>query len=163
ISANRVDFFIANSQYTAQRIWRCYRRKAKVIYPPVDIDRFDDHGKREDFYLTVSRMVGYKQVHLIVQAFNQLDKPLVVIGSGPQLVQIKQLANANVQVLGFQPHNIVEKYMATAKAFVYAACEDFGIAPVEAQACGTPVIAYGGGGVLETVVELERDRHSATG
>ena len=145
ITANRVDYFIANSQHTARRIWRCYRRPATVIYPPVNIDRFPFVTSKQDFYVTVSRLVSYKQVSLIVQAFNQLKKPLVVIGTGPELPKIRQLAQPHVQVLGAQPNDVVEEYMAQAKAFVYAAVEDFGIAMVEAQACGTPVIAFGAG------------------
>ena len=163
ISANRVDYFIANSEHTAKRIWRCYRRQAKVIYPPVDLKRFSFQSEKEDFYLTVSRLVSYKKVSLIVEAFNQLQKPLVVIGNGSELDKIRQLANANVQVLGFQPHNVVEKYMAKAKAFVYAACEDFGIALVEAQACGTPVIAYQGGGASEIVKDIRQYPETGTG
>ncbi|MDJ0687072.1 MAG: glycosyltransferase [Xenococcaceae cyanobacterium MO_188.B32] len=163
ISANRVDYFIANSNHTARRIWRCYRRQAKVIYPPVDLARFSFQPEKEDFYLTVSRLVSYKKVSLIVEAFNQLQKPLVIIGEGSELDKIRQLANANVRVLGFQPHNIVEKYMAKAKAFVYAACEDFGIALVEAQACGTPVIAYQGGGASEIVKDIRQYPETGTG
>ncbi len=163
ISANRVDYFIANSQHIARRIWRCYRRRAKVIYPPVNIDRFKVQLQKEDFYLTVSRLVPYKKVSLIVRAFNQLGKPLVVIGEGQELNQIRQLAKSNVQVLGGQPDSVVEQYMASAKAFVYAACEDFGIALVEAQACGTPVIAYQGGGALETVRDIREDPEKGTG
>ena len=141
ITANRVDYFVANSQNTARRIWRCYRRSATVIYPPVNIDRFPFLSSKQDFYVTVSRLVSYKQVALIVQAFNQLKLPLVVIGNGPELGAIRKLAQPNVQVLGAMPNEVVEKYMSEAKAFVYAACEDFGIAVVEAGACGTPVIA----------------------
>ena len=163
ISANRVDYFIANSNHTARRIWRCYRRQAKVIYPPVDLDRFSFQSGKEDFYLTVSRLVSYKKVSVIVEAFNQLQKPLVVIGGGDELNKIRQLANTNVQILGFQPHNIVEKYMAKAKAFVYAACEDFGIALVEAQASGTPVIAYQGGGASEIVKDIRQYPETGTG
>jgi glycosyltransferase involved in cell wall biosynthesis len=95
ISANRVDYFIANSQHTARRIWRCYRREAKVIYPPVNLDRFNFNPVKEDFFLTVSRLVSYKKISLIVAAFNQLGKPLVVIGSGPELEKIRQLAKPN--------------------------------------------------------------------
>jgi glycosyltransferase involved in cell wall biosynthesis len=163
LSANRVDYFIANSQHTAQRIWRCYRRHAEVIYPPVNIERFPFQEQKEDFYLTVSRLVSYKQVSLIVQAFNQLGHPLVVIGEGPDLEAIRKLAQPNVQVLGFQPDSVVEQYMARAKAFVYAACEDFGIALVEAQACGTPIIAYGAGGALETVRDIRQHPDIGTG
>ncbi|MGB3204121.1 MAG: glycosyltransferase [Crinalium sp.] len=163
ISANRVDYFIANSQHTARRIWRCYRRSAEVIYPPVNIERFSFQPQKNDFYLTVSRLVSYKQVSLIVKAFNQLGRELVVIGNGPELEQIRQLAKPNVKIMGAQPDAVVEQYMAQAKAFVYAACEDFGIALVEAQACGTPVIAYGAGGALETVLDIRSHPQTGTG
>lgn len=163
ISANRVDYFIANSQHTAKRIWRCYRRQAKVIYPPVNLDRFSFQAEKEDFYVTVCRLVSYKKVSLIVEAFNQLQKPLVIIGYGSELDKIRQLANTNVQILGYQPDHIVEKYMAKATAFVYAACEDFGIALVEAQACGTPVIAYQGGGASEIVKDIRQYPEIGTG
>jgi glycosyltransferase involved in cell wall biosynthesis len=163
ISANRVDYFIANSQYTARRIWRCYRRPAKVIYPPVNIERFSLQSNKEEFYLTVCRLVSYKKVTLIVEAFNELGLPLVIIGDGPQLSAIRQLAGSNIEVLGAVPNSVVEQYMSGAKAFVYAACEDFGIALVEAQACGTPVIAYQGGGAQETVRDIQKDPTMGTG
>ena len=163
LSANRVDYFIANSQHTARRIWRCYRREAEVIYPPVNIERFSFQPQKEDFYLTVSRLVSYKQVSLIVRSFNQLGRPLVVIGTGPELDEMRQLAKPNVKVLGSQPDDVVEQYMAQAKAFVYAACEDFGMALVEAQACGTPAIAYGAGGALETVLDIREHPTQGTG
>ncbi len=163
LSANRVDYFIANSQHTARRIWRCYRREATVIYPPVNITEFPFFQEKDDFYLTVSRLVSYKQVSLIVKAFNQLKRPLVVIGTGDEMQKIRQMANSNIEILGWQPDNVVKKYMARAKAFVYAACEDFGIALVEAQACGTPVIAYGAGGALETVRDIRSDVDTGTG
>ncbi len=163
ISANRVDYFIANSQHTARRIWRCYRREAAVIYPPVNLERFPFVAQKENFYVTVSRLVSYKQVSLIVQAFNELGYPLVVIGGGPDEEAIRKLAQPNVQVLGFCENTVVEQYLAQAKAFVYAACEDFGIALVEAQACGTPVIAYGAGGARETVLDIRQHPDSGTG
>jgi glycosyltransferase involved in cell wall biosynthesis len=167
IAANRVDYFIANSHYTARRIWRCYRREATVIYPPVEVERFHKLAKKRspkaEFYLTVCRLVSYKKVELIVQAFNQLQKPLVVIGTGSQIKEIRSIAQSNVQILGWQPQNVVEEYMAKAKAFVYAACEDFGIALVEAQACGTPVIAYGKGGATETVQDFRQYQQTGTG
>ncbi|MBW4535837.1 MAG: glycosyltransferase [Pleurocapsa minor HA4230-MV1] len=163
ISANRVDYFIANSQHTAKRIWRCYRRSAKVIYPPVNLDKFNFQPEKADFYLTISRLVSYKQICLIVKAFNQLKKPLVIIGAGSQLSEIRQLAESHIQVLGWQPDHIVQEYITKAKAFVYAACEDFGIALVEAQACGTPVIAYGKGGALETVKDIRQCPQDGTG
>lgn len=163
LTANRVDYFIANSHHTARRIWRCYRRPAEVIYPPVNIDRFSFAAQKQDFYLTVSRLVSYKKIALIVKAFNQLGRSLVVIGAGPELETIRRLAQPNVQVLGWQPDEIVAQYMAQAKAFVYAAHEDFGIAPVEAQACGTPVIAFGAGGTLETVRDIRHHPEKGTG
>ncbi len=163
ISANRVDYFIANSRHTAQRIWRCYRRQAEVIYPPIEIDRFPFEPKKQEFYLTVCRLVSYKNIALIVRAFNQLGRPLVVIGTGPELAKLRKMAQPNVQLLGWQPTAVVEQYMAQAKAFVYAACEDFGIAMVEAQACGTPVIAYGAGGALETVLDIRQYPETGTG
>lgn len=163
VSANRVDYFIANSQTTARRIWRCYRRTAEVIYPPVNIDRFQFQSQKQDFYLTVSRLVGYKKISLIVKAFNQLGRSLVVIGDGPDLESLRQLAKPNVKILGWQPNEVVDRYMAEATAFVYAAYEDFGIAPVEAQACGTPVIALGLGGTLETVRDIRHHLEKGTG
>ena len=163
LSANRVDYFIANSHHTARRIWRCYRREATVIYPPVNVDNLPFSTEKADFYLTVSRLVSYKQVSLIVKAFNELQLPLVIIGTGPEMKKIRDLAKSNIQILGWQPDAVVKKYMAEAKAFVYAACEDFGIALVEAQACGTPVIAYGAGGALETVRDLPDSLDTATG
>lgn len=163
ISAHRVDHFIANSQHTARRIWRCYRRQATVIYPPVDLTRFSVNRKKEDFFVTVCRLVSYKKVGLMVEAFNQLGKPLVIIGSGPELSKLQKLAKPHIQFLGSQPNGVVETYLAQAKAFIYGACEDFGIALVEAQACGTPVIAYGEGGALETVKDIRRYPQEATG
>lgn len=163
LSANRVDYFIANSRHTARRIWRCYRRPAEVIYPPVQVERFPFQAQKQDYYLTVSRLVSYKQVPLIVRAFNHLGYPLVVIGDGPELGLVRQLAGPNIQILGRQPDTEVTAYMGGAKAFVYAACEDFGMTPVEAQACGTPVIAYGAGGVLETVRDIRQYPNRGTG
>ena len=163
LSANRVDYFIANSRTTARRIWRFYRRPAEVIYPPVAVDRFPFQPQKQDYYVTVSRLVSYKKISLIVQAFNQLGYPLVVLGSGPELKHIQKLAKSNIQVLGWQPDAVVDRYLSQAKAFVYAAYEDFGIAPVEAQACGTPVIAYGAGGTLETVKDLRQYKAQGTG
>lgn len=163
ITANRVDYFIANSKSTARRIWRCYRRPAEVIYPPVNTERFQFQPQKEDFYLTVSRLVSYKKISLIVEAFNRSGLPLIVIGEGSELPLIRQMAKSNVKVMGWQPDQVVTEYMAHAKAFVYAAHEDFGIAPVEAQACGTPVIAYGAGGTLETVKDVQHHGDQGTG
>ena len=163
ISANRVDHFIANSHFTASRIWRSYRRRADVVYPPVNIDRFTCTADKEDFYLTVCRLVGYKQVAPIVEAFNLNGRNLVVIGTGTELQKLQQIAKPNVTILGYQPDTVVQDYLARAKAFVYAACEDFGIVLVEAQACGTPVIAYGVGGAAETVLDIRSHPECGTG
>jgi glycosyltransferase involved in cell wall biosynthesis len=163
VAANRVDFFVANSRTTARRIWRCYRRRAEVVYPSVQVDRFSLRADKQDYFLCVTRLVPYKRVDLIVEAFNQLGWPLVVIGGGPQLAMLRDRAKPNVQLLGEQPDKVVAEAMAEARAFVYAAFEDFGIAPVEAQACGTPVIAFAQGGTGETVRDYRRDPHGATG
>lgn len=151
-SASRVDHFVANSHFVARRIWKTYRRPAQVIYPPVAVDRFQPKTQREEFYFILSRFVPYKRVDLVVEAFTRLGLPLVVIGDGANWKQVKALAGANVQLLGHQPDAIVVDYMQRCKAFVFAAAEDFGIAPVEAQAAGAPVIAYAKGGVTETVI-----------
>ena len=154
VSSNRVDSFIANSSYISERIKKTYRRESTVINPPVNIDRFKLESNKEHFYLAASRQVPYKRIDLIVEAFKQQpDKRLVVIGDGPEHKKIKALAGSNVQILGYQSDAVMVDYMRRAKAFVFAAQEDFGILPVEAQACGTPVIAYGRGGARETVVD----------
>jgi glycosyltransferase involved in cell wall biosynthesis len=151
-----VDYYIANSNFVARRIMKLYKREADVIYPPVDVDRFSIGKEKKDFYITISRLVSYKKVDLIVRAFNRLpDRDLVVIGDGPEMKSLKKIASSNIIFMGFQPEAVIEDMLKQAKAFVYAAEEDFGIVPVEAQACGIPVIAYGKGGVLETVVEGE--------
>ena len=152
-TAPRVDVFLANSQHVARRIWKTYRRPAQVVYPPVDVDRFTRRDEKENYYLTMSRLVPYKRIDLLVEAFTEMpDKELVVIGEGPEYEAIKKLAGPNVTMLGYQPDDAVTYYMERARAFLFAAEEDFGIVPVEAQACGTPVIAYGRGGAQETVV-----------
>lgn len=151
-SASRPDVLVAASRYVAQRIWKLYRREAQVIYPPVEVERFDVRIERDRFYLTLSRLVPYKRIDLIVDAFTRLDLPLVVIGAGPEWRKVERLAGPNVQLLGEQPDSVVKDHLERCKAFVFAADEDFGIAPLEAQAAGAPVIAYGKGGITETVV-----------
>jgi glycosyltransferase involved in cell wall biosynthesis len=152
-TSNSVDLFISNSGFIAKRIWKIYRREATVIYPPVEINAFEFSDKKEDFYLTASRLVPYKKIDLIVEAFTKMpDRELVVIGDGPEFEKIKGKAGKNVKILGYQSDKVLKDYMKKAKAFMFAAEEDFGIIPVEAQACGTPVIAYGKGGALETVI-----------
>lgn len=153
-TANGVDYFIANSKFIARRIWKCYHRKADVIYSGINLDDFSFSDKKDEFYLTASRMVPYKKMDLIVEAFTQMpDKKLIVIGTGPDFDKIQKIAQGheNIKLMGYQPFDVLKDHMQRAKAFVFAAEEDFGRVPVEAQACGTPVIAYGKGGALETV------------
>jgi glycosyltransferase involved in cell wall biosynthesis len=158
-TANGVDLFIANSQFIAQRIHKVYRRDAQVIYPPVDLQNYSLQPQKQNFYLTASRLVPYKRIDLIVEAFAVLgDRQLIVIGDGEQMAKIRSKAGRNVKFLGHREPEELREYMQNAKAFVFAAEEDFGITPVEAQACGTPVIAYGRGGVKESVIGLDRDR-----
>ena len=155
-TANGVDYFVANSEFIAKRIKKVYGREAEVIYPPVDVEAYGLCEQKEDFYLTASRLVPYKRVDLIVEAFtNMPGKKLVVIGDGPEFTKIKDKAGANVTMMGYQSFEVLRGKMRKAKAFVFAAEEEFGIIPVEAQACGTPVIAYGRGGALETVKDRE--------
>lgn len=158
-TASGVDEFIANSHFIAKRINKSYRRQSTVIYPPVDTSRFTLHEAKEDFYLTASRMVPYKKIPLIVEAFAAMpDKRLVVIGTGPEMERVREVAGANVTLMGYQSDEVLRQYMQRARAFVFAAEEDFGIAPIEAQACGTPVIAFARGGVLETIRGLEHEK-----
>jgi glycosyltransferase involved in cell wall biosynthesis len=153
-SSNGVDVFMTNSRFVGRRIQKTYRRASTPVYPPVDVERFTpNQGKRSGF-LTASRLVPYKRIDLIVDAFNAMpDKQLTVIGDGPQFKMLKAKAKSNVRLLGYQPFDVLRKHMQSAEAFVFAAEEDFGIVPVEAQACGTPVIAFARGGAAETIVE----------
>ncbi len=155
-TVNRIDRFMANSHYIAQRINKVYRRSATVVHPPVDTEGFTLQIAKEDFYLTASRMVPYKRIDLIVRAFTRMPgKQLIVIGDGPEAEKVRAAAGPNVTLLGFQPFTVLKDHLQRARAFVFAAEEDFGIIPVEAQACGTPVIAYGRGGSRETIVDKE--------
>lgn len=152
-TANGVDNFIAISKFIARRIHKVYRRDSTVIYPPVYVDRYTLHEEKEDFYITASRMVPYKKIDLIVEAFSSMpERKLVVIGDGPDFDKVREKAGPNVQFLGYQSDKVLRDYLQRAKAFIFAAEEDFGIAPLEAQACGTPVIAFGKGGALETII-----------
>jgi glycosyltransferase involved in cell wall biosynthesis len=154
-SANGVDHLVANSQFIARRIRKAYHRDATVIYPPVDLQNMTMCTQKEDFYVTASRMVPYKRIDLIVRAFSQTpERKLVVIGDGPEMNKIKSIAGDNVTIMGHQPSEVLVDHLRRARAFVFAAEEDFGISVVEAQACGTPVIAFGKGGALESVVGL---------
>jgi len=162
-TANGVDAFVANSAFVARRIRKAYGSEATVVYPPVDVERFTPGAQREEFYLIASRMVPYKRIPLIVEAFAAMpSRRLVVIGDGTDFVRARAAATANVTLLGYQPDAVLVDYMQRARAFVFAAEEDFGISVVEAQACGTPVIALGRGGVREIVVDSP-DPDRATG
>ncbi|HVW00087.1 MAG TPA: glycosyltransferase family 4 protein [Planctomycetaceae bacterium] len=154
MSADRPDLYVTNSKYVARRVRKTYSRPSVVIYPPVDVEAFSVGTTKENFYVTAQRMVPYKRVDLIVEAFTAMpDRELVVIGEGPEYKRVAAKAGPNVKLLGYQPQEVLCDYLQRAKAYVFAADEDFGISPVEAQACGTPVIAYGVGGVTESVID----------
>lgn len=151
-TANRVDYFIANSNHIARRIKKIYNRESEVINPPVDVNNFTCESTKEKYYLTISRLVQYKKVNLIVEAFAQMkDKKLIVIGDGPDLKKIKSSASKNIEIMGYLNFQHMSEYLKKAKAFVFAAEEDFGIVMVEALACGTPVIALQRGGAAEII------------
>lgn len=155
-AANGVDHFVANSQYIARRILKTYRRRAEVIYPPVAIENFrSELVETAEYYVAASRMVPYKRMDVIVEAFTRMPgKKLVVIGEGSEMLHIRKAAGSNVIFLGHVPFSELKLHLAKARALVFAAEEDFGILPVEAMASGTPVIAFGRGGATETVVGL---------
>jgi glycosyltransferase involved in cell wall biosynthesis len=160
ITANRVDYFIANSNYTAGRIKKIYNRGSKIIYPPVDVDKFECTAEKENFYVSVSRLVPYKKVDLVVEAFSKMkDKKLIVIGDGPDMNKIKSKAAANIEFLGYKPVEEMKQYLQRAKAFVFASEEDFGITVIESLACGTPVIAFNKGGSKETIKDEQSGIH----
>jgi glycosyltransferase involved in cell wall biosynthesis len=151
--SRKIDLFVANSQNVRRRIRECYGRNSVVVYPPVDVERFQVGERSDDFYLIVSRLVAYKRIDLAVQAFTKLGKRLVIIGDGPDRARLEAMAGPTVEFLGRAADEVVTEKMATCRAYVFPGSEDFGIVPVEAQACGKPVIAFRDGGALETVVE----------
>ena len=153
LSAQRVDAFVANSRFVAGRIEKYYRRPAEVIHPPVAVHEFDASREPEDFYLFVGQLVRYKRPDLVIEAFNSLGRPLVVIGEGEMLPALRRMAGPNVKLLGGQPFDVIRDHYARCRALVFPGIEDFGIVPVEAMASGKPVIAFGYGGATETVVE----------
>ncbi|MGL5649958.1 MAG: glycosyltransferase, partial [Clostridium sp.] len=153
-SSQRIDIILANSNYVAKRINKFWNRECKVVYPPVDIDRLSPNGKdSEDFYVVFSRFVPYKRIDLAIEACKKLGRKLVVIGDGEQREYLKSLADENITFTGRISDEEVKNYLQRCKAMIFCAEEDFGIVPLEAQACGRPVIAYGKGGALETVVD----------
>jgi glycosyltransferase involved in cell wall biosynthesis len=158
-TAAGVDHFVANSRYIARRIRKVYGRHADVVYPPVDVERFSANVRKDDFYLAASRLVPYKRMDLVVRAFAAMpERRLVVIGDGPERDKLAAHATPNVELLGYQPFPVLKEMLERARALVFAAEEDFGIVPVEAQAAGTPVIALGKGGALETVRGLSTEK-----
>lgn len=159
-ASNRVDYFVANSNYIAGRIKKIYRREAEVIYPPVDTKYFPLQTQKENFYLAASRFVPYKRIDLIVEAFSKMpDKRLIIIGEGPDEDKIKSKASVNIEFLGYQSREKLREFMQKAKAFIFAADEDFGIMIIEALACGTPVIALNKGGGRETIIDNKTGIH----
>lgn len=159
-TANRPDVYIANSKFIAGRIRKTYDRPAHVVYPPVDVGDMKLCPQKDNFYLAAGRLVPYKRYDLVVEAFSKIPSAkLVVIGDGPEMNKLKSIAGANVQLLGYQSDEVLRDHMQRAKGFVFAALEDFGIMPVEAQACGTPVIAFNRGGTAETVIHGKTGLH----
>lgn len=151
--AQNPDYIVSNSEFVRQWVLDKYQRNSVVIYPPVDLEEFPFVDKKEDYYVAVGRIVTYKRFDLIVDAFNTIDKKLIIVGDGPELKNLKKKANANIHFTGFLDSKEVHKYISSAKAFIHIGIEDFGIAPIEAQSCGTPVIAYKAGGIIETVLD----------
>ncbi len=151
VAADRVDRFVANSEYVGKRIRKYYDRESDVIHPPVDLGRFNlGKGKRE-YYLAVGRLIPYKRFDLVVDAFNKLGKDLKIVGTGPEMRKLKRRAGKNVEFVGKVSDEELKTIYQGAKALIFPQLEDFGIVPLEAMACGAPVIAYGKGGALETV------------
>lgn len=153
LAADRVDKFVANSNYISGRIFKYYRKQSKVIFPPVNTHLYNISDINENYYLIVSRLVTYKRVDLAIEAFNKLNLPLIIVGDGPEAEKLKKMANSNIKFLGRLSDEEIRTYYSKCKAFVFPGEEDFGITPVEAQASGRPVIAYGKGGALDTVID----------
>ncbi|MCX5700953.1 MAG: glycosyltransferase [Candidatus Omnitrophica bacterium] len=153
LSSSGVHHFIAISQFIQKRIQNCYNRKSEVIYPFIEVSRFQKKEGAGDYYLVVSAFAPYKRVDIAIQACNHLKLPLKIIGSGQEENKLKKLAGRTVEFLGWQSDEKVRQYLSTCKALLFCGVEDFGLVPLEAMASGRPVIAFRGGGALETVVE----------
>lgn len=152
LSADRVDYFIANSTFVASRIRKFYRRESEIIYPPVNVSDFNPKLERSDFYLCLGQLVAYKRADMAVEAFNSLGLPLVVVGEGELLEPLKKIAGPNVKLMGRQPFSVIQDLLQRCRGLIFPGIEDFGIVPVEAMAAGAPVVAYGKGGALDTVI-----------
>jgi glycosyltransferase involved in cell wall biosynthesis len=157
-SSQRIDNFLCISKHVQNRIMKFYRREAEVIHPPVEISRFRLENKKEDFFLIVSSLVPYKKINLAIEAFDRLGYPLRIIGSGPEEKKLRAMAKANIEFMGWQPDEVVAKSYSACRALIFPGEEDFGIVPLEAMGCGKPVIAYGKGGILETVLTYDTSR-----
>jgi glycosyltransferase involved in cell wall biosynthesis len=154
-ASNRVDHFLANAKNVRARIAKHYRRDAEVVFPPVDVEGFRPGGESGDYYLMLGQIIPYKRVDVAVEAFNRSGRQLVIIGEGSDVPRLKAMAKPNVRFLGFQEFDVIKGHYQRCRAFIFPGEEDFGITPLEAQASGRPVIAFGRGGSLETVVEGE--------
>ena len=163
LSSVRIDKLVANSNFTAKRIKKYWGRNSSVIHPPVDTKKFSPRKSRSDFYLSVSRLVPNKRIDLLVKAFNQLDLPLIIVGSGPEKKKLMKISKNNISFLNYQDDLAIKNLMETCRAFVYTGIEDFGIAPVEAMAAGAPIIAFKKGGILDTVKCINSEAKIATG
>ena len=163
LSSVRIDKLVSNSNFTAKRIKKYWGRNSSVIHPPVDTKKFSPRKSRSDFYLSVSRLVPNKRIDLLVKAFNQLDFPLIIVGSGPEKKKLMKISKNNISFLNYQDDLSIKNLMETCRAFVYTGIEDFGIAPVEAMAAGAPVIAFKKGGILDTVQCINSKAKIATG
>jgi len=154
VSAKRVDYWIANSQNTQARIKKFYHQDSVVIYPPLDVSKFKISSSHDDFFLVVSRLSPYKRIDLVIEAFNNLGLPLIVIGEGQDKARLEKMARSNIKFLGFQEDEVVARYYSRCRALIFPTFdEDFGLVPLEAMASGRPVIAAGRGGTRETIVE----------
>ncbi len=163
LSSVRIDKLVSNSNFTAKRVKKYWGRDSSVIHPPVDTKKFTPRKSRSDFYLSVSRLVPNKRIDLLVKAFNQLNYPLIIVGSGPEKKKLMKLSKNNISFLNYQDDLSIKNLMETCRAFVYTGIEDFGIAPVEAMAAGAPIIAFKKGGILDTVKCINSEAKIATG
>jgi len=161
-SCNQVNKFVAISRYIAERIGKNYGRDSDLIYPPVDCSYFQPKQTNDGFYLMVSPLAPNKRVDLAVEAFNTIGLPLIVIGSGQEEKKLENMAGKNIKLMGWQSDEVVREHYVNCKALIFPGVEDFGIVPLEAQACGKPVIAFGEGGALETIIPLDKKAENRT-